>query len=95
MHASKNFLFIGINLRYLSYYSLKKASNKESSILSFILKGMGISKTTCPLKSRPQNRTISGAVPYHKRRRTEPNHQPNRTSRTSGRTEPYHKRRRT
>ncbi|RNA30665.1 hypothetical protein BpHYR1_011507 [Brachionus plicatilis] len=33
---------------------------------------MGISKTTCPLRSRPPNRTISGAVPYHKRCRTVP-----------------------
>ncbi|RNA34153.1 hypothetical protein BpHYR1_049341 [Brachionus plicatilis] len=52
---------------------------------------MGISKTTCPLRSRPPNRTISGAIPYHKRRRTVPNRtisrtEPNRTSRTTART---------
>ncbi|RNA31892.1 hypothetical protein BpHYR1_020557 [Brachionus plicatilis] len=40
---------------------------------------VGISKTKCPLRSRPPNRTISGAVPYHKRRRTEQTTAPNRT----------------
>ncbi|RNA14971.1 hypothetical protein BpHYR1_005703 [Brachionus plicatilis] len=33
---------------------------------------VGISKTTCPLRSRPPNRTISGAVPNQQRRRTVP-----------------------
>ncbi|RNA42780.1 hypothetical protein BpHYR1_037579 [Brachionus plicatilis] len=58
---------------------------------------MGISNSTCPLRSRPPNRTISGAVPnhqrtepnyqpYHQPNRTEPNHQPNRTK--PNRTEP-------
>ncbi|RNA25488.1 hypothetical protein BpHYR1_054479 [Brachionus plicatilis] len=59
---------------------------------------VGISKTTCPLRSRPPNHTINGAVPIQQRRRTvpavpaepyqqrrctEPTAAPNRTSSTS------------
>ncbi|RNA00237.1 hypothetical protein BpHYR1_022009 [Brachionus plicatilis] len=46
------------------------------------MENMGISKTTCHLRSRPPNRTINGALPNQQRRRTVPAipAEPNRTA---------------